>query len=326
MKSRDLATIDIGPLVGADPDGARATDRQLGEACRRVGFVRLVNHGLHNREMDGVLADARTFFALAEDRKLRMATRAYMPSNANRYRGYFPTSSGSAHKEAFEIGREDAAATVSDTASFMNEPNVWPARDWVGAGWRSRLTESFARIEHIGMQLLKSFARSLNSPEDALARHFVGGCSTLRMIHYPSHPACGGVVAGSAPVLGTPEHTDSGFVTLLIQDAVGGLQVRDMDGTWIDVEPVAGSIIMNLGDLLERWTGGVFRATPHRVLASGGSRYSVPFFLEPRAETVVACLDSCSGVGRPEPPIVYVDYLRRKLEGFQEYAGLISDN
>ena len=321
-----LPRIDLSGLSsGSGPDKAKIV-AQLGDSCRRVGFAQLANHGIPTGEISDLLERAREFFQLPDVEKSGYATRAHNRANANRYRGYFPTSDGGAFKEGFEIGPTHTKPH-RESASFLDEPNVWPEASLLPDGWAVCLTEYFAAIERLGLSLLRCFAEYLGLPDDTFAAHFIDGNSTLRLIHYPPHPRVCDPNGDQPPRMGTPEHTDSGCLTLLAQDETGGLQVRTADGAWFDVPPVDGVIVMNLGDLLARWTNHVFVATPHRVLPATRSRYSAPFFLEPRADTEICCLETCVSHDAPAlyPPIRYLDYLSEKLRGYQEYKDLVPD-
>ena len=175
---------------------------------------------------------------------------------------------------------------------------------------------------------MRSIARSLGLAEDVFDAHFSGGISTLRLIRYPRRAADATVAGpdywvehgGEKRLIVGKEHADSGFVTLLAQDGVEGLQARNHAGAWIDVPPADGMLAVNFGRLLERWTGGVVQATPHRVIAPGRERFSIPFFYEPRADAEIAPLPIASAT--PFTPFLYGDYLWEQATNFVEMAGV----
>jgi isopenicillin N synthase-like dioxygenase len=182
----------------------------------------------------------------------------------------------------------------------------------------------------VARTLMNAMARCLELPEDIFDSAFAGGISTLRLIHYPVRPP--------QSMVGLPEdrlwvthrgerhyllgraHVDSGMMTLLAQDGVAGLQARDADGAWVDVPPEEGTLAVNFGKLLERWTGGRIRATEHRVIGRGEERFSIPFFYDARADALIEPLP-LSGV-EPFAPFYFGDYLWSTMTRFVEFHGL----
>ena len=160
-------------------------------------------------------------------------------------------------------------------------------------------------------------ARALDLPESALDRHFERPTTFLRLLHYPPQPPdMPDNQFGAAP------HTDYGIITLLAQDASGGLEVRRRDGEWIAAPPLPGSFVLNVADMLARWTNDRCVSTPHRVVnRSGVDRYSLPFFFHTDMETVIECLPSCTGPGNPPryKPLRYGDYLLDRLNRNYDY-------
>jgi isopenicillin N synthase-like dioxygenase len=185
-------------------------------------------------------------------------------------------------------------------------------------------------MERLGCTLMHAIARGLGLPERTFDPHFLGGISTLRLIRYPVRPPESFVGVDESQVFVEHEgrrrhtiggaHVDSGFVTLLAQDGVEGLQARARDGAWIDVPPVEDTICVNFGGLLERWTGGRIRATEHRVLGPGRERCSIPFFYEPRVDALIEPLP-LPGAPRFEP-FLYGDHLWAAMLRFVEFRGL----
>jgi isopenicillin N synthase-like dioxygenase len=168
---------------------------------------------------------------------------------------------------------------------------------------------------------MQSLARGLGLAEHFFDALFADGISTLRLIHYPPRPPQSFVEhAGERRYLLGGPHVDSGFVTLLAQDGVAGLQAEDAAGQWVDVPPAEGTLVVNFGGLLERWTGGRIRATRHRVLGLGRPRFSVPFFYEPSADATIRTLPL---PGAPEiVPFCYGDHLWAAMLRFPEFRGL----
>ena len=177
---------------------------------------------------------------------------------------------------------------------------------------------------------MRSLARSLDLSQDYFDESFRHGLSTLRLIRYPPRDVAE-FATGTDPAIwveahptprylvGAP-HTDSGFVTLLAQDGVGGLQARSRDGRWIDVPPLEGTLVVNFGQVLEQWSAGRIRATEHRVLGSDVERYSIPFFYEARADATIAPLP----IDPPDrfAPFQYGDFLWKRMTSFVEFRGM----
>lgn len=327
-----IPIIDIGALYAGDAAAVRATDQAIGDACRDIGFLVVTGQAA-----DACLDEAGwqrllAFFDLPHESKMRLARRKYRPGQPNIYRGYFPAIDGvMAYKEGIDLGPEWPAGAPLPVHPLV-EPNPWP-EDADLPGWRAAVLAYAAAMERLGFVLLHSIARYLGLPETWFDAFFRGGNSTLRLLRYPVRTAASirGIEAKvqrlhdgvMRPVM-TGEHCDSGCLTLLQQDGVGGLQVRSGDGRWIDVPPVTGSVVVNLGDLMQRWTGGRFRATEHRVLGSGRVRHSIPYFFEPAVDAVIAPPPSLAGDAADCQPIVYGDYLIAKVQRFPEFSGFLS--
>jgi len=316
-----IPVIDIAALFGgASPQRAHA-DEAVAAACRDVGF--LVVTGLpHDFRFSGPLVRGiLSFFRMDEGKRLPLARRKYAPAHSNIFRGYFPVMPREiAYKEGYDMGLH-ADETAGDSPLY--ESNPWPA-DEDAPGWQAAMRAYGAAAEAVGFALLDALARGLGWPESSFSPHFVGGGSTLRILRYPVRPpeSWQGFEAealvewqGRRVPVGTRGHTDSGCMTLLAQDGVGGLQVELPSGRWADVPTLDGSLVINLGDLMERWSGGAYRATRHRVLAPPAERFSIPFFFEPRYDTVVE--------GPGFPPIRYDDHLRVKYKLFTEFNDVV---
>ncbi len=198
-------------------------------------------------------------------------------------------------------------------------------------GWRAVAASYYKGMERTAGALMRSVARGLGLDETFFDASFAsGGIATLRFIRYPvrSEAALADSKAEGMWVMhegvrrysvGRP-HVDSGLVTLLAQDGVEGLQARARDGSWIDVPPVEGTLAVNFGKVLERWTGGRIKATEHRVLGSGRERFSIPFFFEPRVDAEIAPLP-IPGI-EPFTPFLFGDHLWALMTKFVEFRGL----
>jgi isopenicillin N synthase-like dioxygenase len=185
-------------------------------------------------------------------------------------------------------------------------------------------------MERVAAALMRALARGLGLRETVFDAAFEGGISTLRLIRYPARDPVGLSPQGAEALyvrhhgdehllIGRP-HCDTGFLTLLAQDGVGGLQAPHRDGTWMDVPPDDGCLAVNFGQVLERWTGARIRATEHRVLSPGCERYSIPFFYEPRVDAVITPLP-LEGVA-PFEPFYFGDHLWETTTRFVEQRGI----
>jgi isopenicillin N synthase-like dioxygenase len=268
-----LPVIDISPLVdGSSQRGSVAAE--LGRACREDGFFYVVGHGVAEDLLRALEEQSREFFALDLEQKLRIS----MAHGGRAWRGYFPpggelTSGRPDLKEGLYFGAELPAEHPAVLAGTpLHGPNLFPDRP---AGLRATVLSYLTELTRLGHTLMAGVAASLGLAESYFAERYTGDPLILfRIFNYPAMP----VPEGS---WGVGEHTDYGLLTILNQDGTGGLQVRARSG-WIDAPPVPGSFVCNIGDMLDRLTGGRYRSTPHRVLPSvGRDRLSWPFFFDP---------------------------------------------
>ena len=255
MTTVPVPVIDVTGLTvdTVPPAVAHAVDR----ACREVGFFSVVGHGIDPTLAADLDALAREFFARPESEKAAVA----MVEGGTAWRGWFPlhgelTSGTPDHKEGYYFGRELSAADPRVRAGIpLHGPNVWPAAP---AGLRPALLAYLDALEDLGRRLTAAISVALGGTPHTLGdRWFRDPVILLRLFRYPPPSA-------SAPPKGVGEHTDYGFLTLLWQDGSGGLEVRSGD-EWVEVPPDPGAFVCNLGDMLDRVTGGRYRSTPHRV-------------------------------------------------------------
>ncbi|RLE19871.1 MAG: isopenicillin N synthase family oxygenase [Actinobacteria bacterium] len=322
MNGVGLPTIDIAPLLSSDatPASRSRIAQQIDEACRSNGFFSIIGHGLDPQLQKRLESTAQTFFDLPDQEKSEIA----MSKAGSAWRGWFPvggelTSGTPDQKEGIYFGLEHPVGhprVVTGTA--LHGPNQFPAEP---SPLRDDVLEWLATMRPIADAVMSAIALGLGIPADWFARNLTGDPTVLfRIFHYPAQPT-------STPenVWGVGEHTDYGLLTLLMQDHHGGLQVKRLDGSWIDVAPTPGVIICNLGDMLERLTGGQYRSTPHRVRnTSGESRLSFPYFFDPSWTATVPTLPQRDAAGsQPDERWdgedvhawdgVYGDYLTAKV-------------
>ncbi len=326
-----IPRIDVSSLF-AGPGAARdAADGAILAAATGAGFMTVTAApGM----LPGTAADRAALlriFALPEAARAKLLRRSFAPANANLYRGWFPLQDNvGSYKEGIDIGPDlaDPARAVAG-GDPLREPTPLPP-DSALPGWRQAAASYYAGMERLGALLMRSLARGLGLPETVFDAVFSGGISTLRLIHYPPRPAASYAAlpdavawvehAGERRLVIGGAHHDSGFVTLLAQDGVAGLQAQTADGAWLDVPPEEGTLAVNFGLLLERWTGSRVKATRHRVLGGGRARHSIPFFFEPRADAVIAPLPLAGAAGFA--PFSYGDHLWAAMLRFPEFRGL----
>ena len=276
-----VPVIDVGPLVrqGMAAD-ERAVAESIDSACRDLGFFVITGHGIDPNLRRNLDEAARAFFSLPDETKAAIA----MPRAGLAWRGWFPvggelTSGRPDQKEGIYFGQEHGADHPGVRGGRpLHGANLFPEHP---AQLRPLVLEYLDALTALGQRVLDAVALGLGLPQSWFRSHLTADPVVLfRVFHYPpSQPA--------AADWGVGEHTDYGLLTLLGQDGNGGLQVRTTDG-WVDVPPDADAFVCNIGDMLERLTGGRYRSTPHRVRnVSGADRLSYPFFLDPSWDAVV---------------------------------------
>jgi isopenicillin N synthase-like dioxygenase len=287
----EIPVIDIAPLLHGDATAKAGVVTAIGDACRNIGFFYVVNHGVPEDLIAQVYAQAGRFFAQPTAKKAEIAI-----EKSSCHRGWFMVGGenldpskqkqGGDLKEGVKIGRDlGPEHPLVQAGTPLHGPNQWPDLP----GWRAVMEEYYAAMESLGRKLLQAFAAALNVGEHYFDGWLDAPMTTLGPLHYP--PQRGHITEAQ---IGAGAHTDYGCLTMLAQDDAGGLQVRNADGVWIDAPPVPGSFVVNIGDMMERWTNGVFTSTLHRVVnISGRERYSIPFFFDPDFNAPVECLATC---------------------------------
>ena len=280
---------------------------EVGRACREIGFLTVVGHGVPDDVVGGTAAAARAFFDLPTEEKLRL-TRGEATSGLPVYR---PLRSESLAGSLGETTPGDLKESLDWGPAVPGYG--WPARP---AGLRDRFEAYFEELGALGGRIHRFFALALDLPEDWFEPFFRGHSSSIRAVNYPSPE--GEVEPGQ---LRAGAHTDYGCMTILrTEEAPGGLQVRTRAGDWLDVHAVPGSFVVNLGDMMARWTNDRWPATLHRVAvppadaAARSRRQTLVFFHDPRADAVIECIPSCTDADDPPryEPITALDHVLEK--------------
>jgi isopenicillin N synthase-like dioxygenase len=270
-----LPVIDVSPLVnGAPPEELAGVAGEIESACRQAGFFYVTGHGVPPELISELDSASREFFALPEPEKLEIA----MDRGGRAWRGFFPvgaelTSGKPDLKEGIYFGTELSEDHPRVRAGLpLHGPNLFPRQV---PRLRTAVLAYLDALTGVAQSVLRGIALSLDLDADYFAASYTREPTVLfRVFHYP--PA-----APTADSWGVGEHTDYGLLTLLAQDDNGGLAVRTPQG-WIDAPPIPGTFVCNIGDMLDRMTGGYYLSTPHRVRnTSGRERLSYPFFFDP---------------------------------------------
>ncbi|WP_216665412.1 isopenicillin N synthase family oxygenase [Pseudoruegeria sp. HB172150] len=303
-----LPVIDISGLSSPSPTARRAVGEDLRAACLEHGFFYCTGHGVPSGLIEAVMEQTKALFDLPMTAKLAV-DKVNSPCN----RGYehlggqtLQPGAMPDRKEGYYIGDELTALDPRVQAGKFNHgPNQWP----MGLpGFRPTMMAYYAALTVVSATLMRGMALSLDIDEDYFAGFTTQPMGTVRLLHYP--PARPEV----PDEMGAGAHTDFGGLTILLQDDNGGLQVKDPHGKgWIEAPPVPGAYVVNLGDMISRWTNDRYASTLHRVInRSGKERYSVPFFYTGNPDTEVSCIPTCLGEGdMPKYPTVTVlDHLR----------------
>ena len=290
-----------------DPD---AFAQEFGTSFERFGFAIIADHGIDPVLIERAWAVTKTFFA--------QPTEAKMPYKSPKggARGYTPfgveiakDASENDLKEFWHVGRD---LPTGHAYSDSMPPNVWPVYP---PEFKAVLSELYAEFDRVGAQLLSAIARYLGLAPEWFVEPVRDGNSVLRLLHYPP-------ISADAPGIRAGAHEDINLITLLLGAEEAGLQLLDRDGHWLAVDPPAGALVVNVGDMLQRLTNHVLPSTTHRVVnpppeRRGVPRYSMPFFLHLASDFSIRTLQGCVTAARPDQypdPITADDYLQQRLK------------
>ncbi|KAF5004586.1 hypothetical protein FDECE_8916 [Fusarium decemcellulare] len=295
MCALKIPIIDFSGFYSDDPAQKKAVVDQVRESCLYNGFFQITNHSVPLKQQQGALESAKKFFNLSQEEKDQVSK-----DKTTWNRGYemlrsqiLEVGTQPELKEGFYIGEEIS----KDHPYFVNKklnsgPNQWP--EALGKdldGFKTHTMDYYHSCLNLASDLMRVLALSLDLKEDYFARFLDGAVATMRLLHYPSQPAD----ADEKLTRGIGAHTDFGAITMLLQDKVDGLQVWDQrTETWIDVQPTEGALVVNLGNLMARWTNEKYKSNVHRVInKSGKERYSIPVFVSGNPDYVVDCIETC---------------------------------
>ena len=317
----EIPAIDIAPFLAGDPEGKARVAAEVASAAETIGFVVLSGHGIPRSLIETAFERGFEFFDLPDDEKAK-----WHPAGPAKQRGYHGMAtrglSATLGKDAPKDLRESlflgpiddhaaAFAHIPDAATAY-APNILPDTP---AGFDAALVDLYRAFETLSANLLRIFAVAANMPEDhfipLIQKHF----SVMSTHHYPAlqEPPLPGQ-------LRTGAHTDYGALTILaMTSANGGLEV-EREGGWMPVSPPEGALVVNLGDMMQRWTNSRWVSTMHRVMTpenlhdAMSRRISIGYFMHPDYDARIECLPSCEGDGAKFPPITAGDHIRQKID------------
>jgi isopenicillin N synthase-like dioxygenase len=308
-----IPVIDVSG-IGKDPKIDADLGREFLSAYGTWGFSYLIGHPIDRTLIEAVFEQSRTFHAQPLIEKMKILVN-------KQHRGFIPfkgsTDVNSSVETVTKPNQSESLMLLRDLPA--DHPEVLAGNYLAGANqWPSDLpnfvnvmTQYQQEMWKFSGQLIEVIARALND-DGTMHSAFESPTTWLRLLHYPPQdPQSPSDEFGSAP------HTDFGAITLLAQDDVGGLSVKTPDGQWVDVPPMPDAFVMNVGDMLHRWSNGRLLSTPHRVTnRSGLERCSVPFFFDPNVTSVIEPLPSCVDSAHPPlfTPLTFGDFLRNELE------------
>lgn len=310
MSNRTIPVVDLSTFVNGSEEERTNFIKAIGEAFHSVGFVGVVNHGIDKDLVDGFYSSSKDFFSLPVDLK-----RSYEVKNMAGQRGY--TSFGREHakqskvadlKEFFQIGQY-VEGDKANTEEYPDNVSVAEVPSFNTEG-----KELYKAFETTGGHLLRAIALYLDLDENYFTQKIEDGNSILRTIHYPP------ITEEPRTAIRAEQHEDINLITLLVGASAGGLQLLNNAGEWLDITPEEDEIVINVGDMLQRLTNNYLKSTTHRVINPPKEewhrpRLSIPFFLHPKSEMDLTCLESCVTEERPleYENITAGDYLNERL-------------
>ncbi len=303
-----IPKIDISEIE--EKEFSRTLLQDFFSAYNKYGFGYIINHGIEKTLIEQLFQVSKQFHSQPLSEKMRVAL-------DHNHRGYIAINTSTDvnskladvkkpnQSESFMMMREDKSE-LPDV--YLSGPNQWPKLE----NFKEVLEKYTFNMTKLGRNLMRLALLSSGVKDLSVMQSLDTPTIWLRLLHYPP-------ISKNSPsdLYGSAPHTDFGCLTILAQDEIGGLQVQTREGKWIDVPKLEGSFVVNVGDMLSRYTNGLLRSTPHRVInKSGKERFSCPFFFDPHTNAVVQPL---KGTGKPKfSPINFGEFLREELEASYE--------
>lgn len=302
---RQVPELNLYDYLGEDAGKKQAFVDQLFYGLKEYGFIVLTGHHVSEDLLDQSYDLSEKLFALPMETKKKHS----MPDNGFQ-RGYTPFGTEHAKdsnvadlKEFWHVGREGYEGLEN---YWLEEEKVEDLKDL-----KTTFVKLFNMLDGVGQTLLEALTPSLDLPKDYFFKRVADGNSILRLLHYPPVPE--GVEKSA---LRAAPHEDINLITILVAATTSGLQLKDRDGKWLDVNPPKNSLIVDAGDMLSRITNEVIPSTTHQVInpdTENKSRFSMPFFMHPNSDAVLECIPSCVGDGEKYPKILADEFLKERL-------------
>ncbi|KAG2009783.1 2OG-Fe(II) oxygenase [Coprinopsis cinerea AmutBmut pab1-1] len=317
----EVPIIDLSQLSSKDPDARQALVAAIREACIRVGFFYVSNHGIPEETIEGAKEAAKRFFSLPLEKKMEIENKK-QPN----FKGYSPLFSGKNDpygaadlQEGFEFGWEPLEGTTDEgnkeydnVSGAMAGGNVWPSPN-DAAGFREAALKYYYAATALGKTMFPLFAQAVDAPADFFDDKTKHSAALMRLIHYP--PQTGDV---DDRTMGIGAHTDWEIFTILWQQpGIQALQVLNSSNEWVNAPPIPGTLVINIGDELARMTNGIFKSTVHRAVnRSGVERYSIPLFFGIDFNTPLEPIPTCVSAERPfkYEIITAGEYIKSRLQ------------
>lgn len=307
LAADEIPILDLGPYRAGVPGAIEQLAREMRYACTEVGFYYVKNHGIEDAVVDRAFAESARFHALPLAEKLRLKVNehkiGYIAMETALTRHTTVSTDKRPNLYAAFCVRRDLAPDDPDVLAGKRfcAPNQWPENL---PGFREGVNGFFNALLGLGRGMLPIYATALSLPRDYFDAAFAKPLINYQMNYYPHQESFDGSQFGVAP------HSDSGFITILAQARVPGLEIGTRDGRWVTAPVLPGHFLINTGDLLRRWTNDLFLSTPHRVInSSRQERYSVPLFFNPDPDTLIECLPTCTSADNPpkHAPMRYIE-------------------